>query len=173
MTYLHSPHSSGTAVFFTLRLAAPGTDLLTRHIDLLRSAVRRTMAELPFGIDAWVTLPDHLHCIWKLPPGEADHAARWALIQARFTRALGQPPKQAKPVWQPNTWQHFIRGPQEHQHLTRFCWMNPVKHELVDAPGDWLYSSWHRERLHDITERCAVVAKRLGQSAQALDQTNV
>lgn len=168
MTYLHSPHRSGTAVFFTLRLADPGTDLLTRHIDLLRSAVRRTMTDRPFGIDAWVTLPDHLHCICKLPPGDPDHAARWALIMARFTRALGQEPKQAKPVWHPRIWQHQVRGPHEHRHLTRYCWMNPVKHGLVAQPADWLYTSWHRDRLHDIAERCGVAAQPETQPAHAL-----
>ncbi len=27
-----------------------------------------------------VVLPDHLHCIWTLPPGDAYFAARWRLI---------------------------------------------------------------------------------------------
>ena len=40
-----------------------GNDLLTRHVDLLRSAVRTVHQVRPFTIDAWVVLPDHLHCV--------------------------------------------------------------------------------------------------------------
>jgi REP element-mobilizing transposase RayT len=39
------------------------SDLLVRHIDSLREAVRRTRRERPFHIDAWVVLPEHMHCI--------------------------------------------------------------------------------------------------------------
>lgn len=30
----------------------------------LRDAIRQTRLTHPFDIDAWVLLPDHLHCIW-------------------------------------------------------------------------------------------------------------
>jgi putative transposase len=45
-------------------------DTLTRHIDLLRTAVRRVRARHPFQIDACVVLPDHLHCVWTLPSND-------------------------------------------------------------------------------------------------------
>ena len=41
-----------------------------------------------FTIDAVVVLPDHLHAIWTLPPGDADFSTRWRLIKTRFARAL-------------------------------------------------------------------------------------
>jgi putative transposase len=30
----------------------------------------------PFTVDAWVVLPDHLHCVWTLPPGDDDFSTR-------------------------------------------------------------------------------------------------
>jgi putative transposase len=27
----------------------------------------------------------------------------------------------------------------------RYCWLKPLKHGLVAAPQDWLYSSVHRD----------------------------
>ncbi len=33
-------------------------------------------------------LPDHLHCIWTLPAGEADFSSRRHAIKARFARAI-------------------------------------------------------------------------------------
>jgi len=33
-------------------------------------------------------LPDHLHRIWQLPPGDDDYPKRWRLIKARFSRGV-------------------------------------------------------------------------------------
>jgi putative transposase len=75
----------------------------------MREAVRATRAERPFGIDAWVVLPDHLHCVWTLPEGDADFSTRWGAIKARFSRKVREagisragcsPPSPAPPrVW--------------------------------------------------------------------------
>jgi len=44
---------------------------------LLGSILRRRQDRWPFAIDAIVLLPDHLHAIWSLPPGDADFSQRW------------------------------------------------------------------------------------------------
>jgi putative transposase len=67
----------GGTYFFTVNLLERRLDLLVRHIDVLREAVRMTRQQRPFHIDAWVVLPDHLHCIWTLPPGDDDFSNRW------------------------------------------------------------------------------------------------
>lgn len=64
------PRVGGASVFFTVALAEPGSDLLVRDVGLLREAMRRTLEERPFRIEAIVVLPDHLHCVWTLPEGE-------------------------------------------------------------------------------------------------------
>ena len=63
-------------------------DLLVRHIDTLRSVVQDTRKGWPFHIDAWVVLPEHLHCVWTLPVGDDDNANRWRVIKQRFCKAL-------------------------------------------------------------------------------------
>jgi REP element-mobilizing transposase RayT len=40
------------------------SDLLVTQIDALREVVREVRARAPFHIDAWVVLPDHMHCLW-------------------------------------------------------------------------------------------------------------
>ena len=52
----------------------------------LRQAVRIAQSERPFNIDAWVLLPDHLHCVWTLPPNDADFSMRWAMIKKYVTK---------------------------------------------------------------------------------------
>ena len=42
------------------------------NINLLRDSFKRVMIKHPFVIYAIVILPDHLHCIWTLPSGNAN-----------------------------------------------------------------------------------------------------
>lgn len=170
------PRQPGATIFFTVCLADRGASLLTDHIDALRRAVAQTQAERPFGIDAFVVLPNHLHAIWTLPLGDTGYSVRWGAIKARFTRHLrdgcrvGFHPTLAKAaglsvgwnptlprsasrrtkgeagVWQRRFWDHHIRTDAEFAALMRYCWWNPVKHGLSEAPEDWPWSSVHRER---------------------------
>ena len=58
--------------------------------DLIRQALRegidRARQTLPFKIEAWVLLLDHLHCIWKLPPEDANFSARWAIVKRHVSK---------------------------------------------------------------------------------------
>lgn len=48
-------------------------------------------------------------------------------------------------VWQRRFWEHHIRGDEAFAACVRYCWINPVKHGLVEHPKDWPFSSWHRD----------------------------
>jgi REP element-mobilizing transposase RayT len=74
--------------FFTVKLRDPRSDLLVRQIDILCDAVRRVRARTPFRIDGWVVLPDHMHCLWTLPQGDADFSGRWRAIKTAFVKCL-------------------------------------------------------------------------------------
>ncbi|MFN6925405.1 MAG: REP-associated tyrosine transposase [Tabrizicola sp.] len=83
------PKVPGASVYLTVTLAERGSDLLVREIEALRHAVRVTRLRRPFQIDAWVVLPDHMHCVWTLPEGDADYSGRMGQIKATFSKALG------------------------------------------------------------------------------------
>ncbi len=147
------PRINGATIYFTVNLAQAGSRLLTDEIPRLRAAVRATRANRPFHINAWVVLPDHMHTVWTLPPGDCDYSTRWRLIKSRFSRGLpkgrlrsSHELRHERGIWQRRFWEHHVRGPEEYQALVRFCWMNPVKHGFVDRPEDWPYSSVHRDR---------------------------
>jgi putative transposase len=133
------------SIFFTVALANRGSDVLLREIERLRQAVRVTRAERPFGIAAWVVLPDHLHAIWTMPEGDDDFAARWRLIKTRFSAAL---PRrlvfEGQGLWQPKFAEHRIRDGEDFDRHMRFCWTDPVKHGLVNDAADWPYSSFRQ-----------------------------
>jgi putative transposase len=48
-------------------------------------------------------------------------------------------------IWQRRFWEHHIRTERDVAAAIRYCWINPVKHGLVDNPADWPYSSYHRD----------------------------
>jgi putative transposase len=54
----------GGTYFFTVNLLDRSSRVLVTHTDVLREAHARA----PCHIDAWVVLPEHMHCIWTLPP---------------------------------------------------------------------------------------------------------
>ena len=151
MSNYRRPKLTNVPIFFTVTLADRNSDLLVREIDLLRQAVRLTKAERPFEIDAWVVLPDHLHCIWRLPGDDTDYPTRWRLIKSRFSREvpLGQVrrshvKRQERGVWQRRYWEHHIRDEADFAAHVQYCRLNPVKHGLVERPEDWVFSSFRR-----------------------------
>ena len=73
----------GGTYFFTVNLLERRRTLLVDRIDDLRIAFRTAHAARPFLIEAIVILPDHLHCLWRLPEGDADNATRWRHINPR------------------------------------------------------------------------------------------
>jgi putative transposase len=85
MTAYRRVKIEGATYFFTVNCTVRnGNTLLVDNIDLLRQVFRKVKTDHPFSIDAIVVLPDHLHCIWTLPPGDADYKTRWALIKGGF-----------------------------------------------------------------------------------------
>jgi putative transposase len=142
----------GGTYFFTVNLADRSTDLLVRHVDLLRHAVRRTREVHPFEIVAWVVLPEHMHAIWTLPSGDHDYALRWRAIKSIFSRELApnesRPTKRAargeRGIWQRRFWEHTIRDDCDLDNHINYVHYNPVKHGYVDDAAKWPYSSLHR-----------------------------
>ena len=51
-------------------------DAPVRHA--LRLAINETRKRLPFDINAWVLLPEHLHCLWTLPDADDNYSWRWS-----------------------------------------------------------------------------------------------
>ncbi|HMZ09141.1 transposase [Plasticicumulans sp.] len=145
--------NKGGCYFFTVNLAErPGDGLLVRHVDHLRSAFRETRADHPFMIDAIVILPDHLHCIWQLPPDDDDYPTRWRLIKSGFSRRVvtnervseSRQRKHERGLWQRRYWEHAIRDDEDYRQHLDYIHYNPVKHGLVESPKDWDYSSFRR-----------------------------
>ena len=78
----------GACWFFTVNLLDRRSRILTEKIDELRDATRWTLQHYPFLTEAFVVLPDHIHAVWTLPPGDADFSTRWRFIKSRFAQSV-------------------------------------------------------------------------------------
>lgn len=146
---------AGGCYFFTL-VTEQRRRLFTAEtrVEVLRNALRQVMNRHPFTVDAIVILPDHLHCIWTLPPDDADYATRWCLVKSWFTRhcdaAVRTRPNAARlrrgeqAIWQHRYWEHLLRDESDYRRHVEYIHYNPVKHGYVDRPSDWPYSSFRR-----------------------------
>ncbi len=143
----------GGCFFFTVCLDDRSESTLTDHVEDLKAAWRWTKNHKPFACPAWVVLPDHIHCIWKLPPEDDDYSVRWKLIKGHFTRAMvakgnakiGRRSRE-RSVWQRRFWEHTIRDERDLENHMLYIRGNPIRHGLVKDFEDWPYSSFY----HDI-----------------------
>ena len=123
-------------------------------VDVLRCAFRSVRSTRPFALDAIVVLPDHLHCIWTLPPGDADFATRWRLIKTWFTKHYDpalrpiqngvRMRRQEQALWQHRYWEHMLRDEADFERHVEYIHYNPVKHGYVTSPLEWPHSSFRR-----------------------------
>lgn len=124
--------------------------------DCLRQAWMEVQVQKPFTTVALCLLPDHLHCIWKLPPEDADFSSRWAGIKSRFThlwldcggtemnQSLSRHKKRERGIWQRRFWEHQIRDWGDLAAHIKYIHYNPVKHGLVVHAANWEWSTYHK-----------------------------
>lgn len=139
----------------------------------LREAIQQVREDLPFAIDAWVLLPDHMHCIWTLPEGDNGYGKRWSIIKRLVSKTVAgvtgsplpaDPQKYGKAgcavrtvlptrsqqkrresgFWQRRFWEHLIRDRNDLRRHLDYIHFNPVKHNLSSSAADWPYSTFHR-----------------------------
>lgn len=96
-------------------------------------------------------LPEHLHAVWTLPPGDYNYSARWQVIKKLFSKSL--PPtevitasrflKGERGIWQRRFWEHTIRDEADYAAHVDDTHINSLKHGWVQRVIDWPYSSLH------------------------------
>ncbi|MGP0092055.1 MAG: REP-associated tyrosine transposase [Xanthobacteraceae bacterium] len=142
----------GGVFFFTVTLADRPSDLLVQQIDRLRRVYGSVQRRHPFETVAICVLPDHLHALWSLPPGDADFPLRWNLIKGGFSRGLvgdvrrsaSKIGRREKGIWQRRDWEHAIRDDDDLERHIDYIHFNAVKHGYVAMACNWPHSSFHR-----------------------------
>jgi len=152
----------GNVYFFTVvtyqRQPFLGTDESIRVFDEILNKVKQTH---PFEVEACVFLHDHLHAIWRLPDGDSSYSMRWGLIKKEFSKTMKDKLHSSGPtasrlrhrentVWQRRFWEHRIRDEKDFQAHFDYIHYNPVKHGLVNKPGDWPHSTFKQYMKNEI-----------------------
>lgn len=123
MTNCRRVHVSGTNRFSAVNLAERRARLLVERIDTLRASLRYVHTRYPFRIEAIVVMPDHLHAVWTLPPGDADYPMRWRLMKSWFSRHIpagerrrhSRVAKGERGIWQRRYREHLVRDERDLQ----------------------------------------------------------
>lgn len=125
-------------------------------IKLLKQSWLTVLQEMPFINIASVLLHDHFHCLWTLPPGDANYSNRLKSIKSEFTSdwlsqagheeqvTSSQAERGHRGIWQRRFWEHTIRDEQDMENHFDYIHFNPVKHAYVSRLCDWPHSTYHR-----------------------------
>ena len=147
--------AEGATYFFTVNTYRRKNLLTYPEVRaVLHDAIGRVRTDMPFTIDAWVLLPDHLHAIWTLPGGDAAYGKRWGIIKAQVSslcahlvapsRAMSHIKRHEIDFWQRRFWEHQIRDDLDFERHVDYVHYNPLKHGLVKQVAQWPYSTFHR-----------------------------
>ena len=124
--------------------------------DCLRFAFGKVKEKRPFDNIAMCLLPDHLHCVWKLPDCDSDFSTRWNSVKSLFAktylrsggregqRNVSRMRTGEATIWQRRFWEHQIRNEDDLQRHIDYIHYNPVKHGLVEKIEDWPWSTYHK-----------------------------
>jgi putative transposase len=157
MSWYRRNYVAGGTYFFTV-------NTYRRRRMLVKPLARRCLREAltviqgnwPFEIVAIVLLPDHLHSVWTLPPGDDKYSLRWRRIKEEFTRKFlagggKELPQSAsrlrqgyRGVWQKRFWEHTCADEDDLKRCVDYTHWNPKKHGLAANVRDWPWSSFHR-----------------------------
>ena len=148
---------SGGVFFFTI-VTSTRTPLFLNEVNrrFLRESFQHVRCLNQFELPAMVLLPDHLHMLMQLPPGDTDYSLRVRQIKTLFTKRLSELNETRKVVsmsrksrgehnvWQRRFYEHTVRDEDDFQRCADYIHVNPVKHRLVARVSDWKWSSFHQ-----------------------------
>jgi len=126
-----------------------------KNVQRLREAISAIKNDMPFHINAAVVLPDHIHLLWSLPPGDQQYSKRIGRMKVEFTKSLrgdnsrplavsqSRQKHRDSDVWQRRFWEHTIFDEGDFDRHFDYIHYNPVKHGLASCPHAWPASSFH------------------------------
>jgi len=143
---------NGYSYFITV-ITHQRNPILIENISLLRESFHMSKLKYHYSIDAIVIMPDHFHMI--ITPQNAEeypHIIR--IIKQHFSKhchkkyyqhiqqSWSRQKKGYSLLWQKRYYEHTIRNEKDRLEKMQYIYHNPVKHGYVNAPDDWIHSSF-------------------------------
>lgn len=109
--------------------------------QILRNKLFGVIKKLNFSLYAWVILSNHYHILLKTNKGK-DLSKFIQLLHGGSSFELNKLDKiKERQVWF-NYWDKCIRDDRDFENHCDYTHFNPVKHEIVKKPEDYLFSSY-------------------------------
>jgi putative transposase len=127
----------GSTYFITFHLLS-GTladDEVRLVLEHLRSGDGRF-----YRLAAAVVMPEHVHLLLR-PLGNITLSRIMKGIKGVSARRLNQRRGAAGTVWQKESWDRIVRGPEEFEEKLQYMFNNPLKAGLTTDPTT--YQGWH------------------------------
>jgi putative transposase len=137
----HKSHDYPCHVAITLRLESGQSDLLVRHISLLRDCVALSQRRWDFVIQAAAVLPAEMHLLCAFGGGHHDARGAIRLITSTFDLHVSD---HCASVWS-DTCEVIEVSSRVAQLRRGFVEAAPVRAGLVSNVCDWPYSSAHMD----------------------------
>ncbi|MBN2028849.1 transposase, partial [bacterium] len=140
----HRVYIPGGIYFFTVVTFHRLSFLTLKDVRrTLQNTWCKVQQKRPFQLIALCLLPDHLHCMWKLPENDYDYSTRWQKIKDGFSQTIDRSVlpsaeatasrklKSEASIWQRRFWEHTIRNQSDYNKHIDYIHYNPVKHGYV------------------------------------------
>jgi REP-associated tyrosine transposase len=116
---------------------------------------------------AYVIMPDHVHLLIQTPDDMPNYSPVIHSIKRNYSFCYKQLHHIDHPVqiWQERFFDHVIRDDTDFDKHLDYIHYNPVKHECVEDPIDWRWSSlsrWINEGVYESGWGCDESPKSIG-----------
>ncbi len=114
--------------------------ILVDNIDLWKRAITDIGKLCRFELMAWVVLSDHFHILVKTDSDDISGLMRRIKLSFSMNFRKRHGMRKGR-IWQFRFWDHIIRDQQDLNCHVDYIHYNPVKHDLVQDPFKYPYSS--------------------------------
>jgi putative transposase len=139
---MHLPHitpfASSPVYFFTACVAGRRQILACGEVLAIVEDIWRNSATYDgWFVGRFTIMPDHVH-FFASPNRSAKARPEWcktwkSISSRRVTKALGVSP----PIWQPDTFDHILRGTESYSEKWEYVAANPVRAGLCATTVEW------------------------------------
>ncbi len=150
--------------------------LAVRHLadPTMASIVKDSMYHFAgerYDLIAYVVMPSHFHWLFRpieawvksLGPDAAIRTPRERIMHGlkRFTASeCNRRLRLSGPFWQQESYDHWVRSPEELERIIHYIEWNPVKAKLATSPVDYKFSSAHDRQIAGIPFGVSLVRPR-------------
>ena len=119
--------------------------ILIDNFAILWNAIQKHIRNESVELIAWSVLPDHFHLLLSANGINISNLLRRIKLSFSGNYRVANRIKSGR-IWQYRFWDHIIRNQEDLNRHIDYIHYNPVKHNMVDNPIKWKYSSFRSYR---------------------------